>query len=205
MVRPTRLPAMPPSFDPSRALRAGEPQPADTARHHHLASSPRTRLAAIAAALFATALLLLAPPPAQATNGIELAPSLGIFDVGKGEKAAEAGLELRWRAIWRGLRPAAGFMVTSDEAAYVYAGARYDFPLSKRWWITPSFAAGAYHQGDGKDLGKTLEFRSGLEVAYQITERSRLGVTLYHLSNASLSDWNPGSESLIASWSFLWP
>ena len=43
-------------------------------------------------------------------------------------------------------------------------------------------------QGDGLDLGYGLEFRSQLEIAYRFDNRSRLGVAVSHMSNASWVD-----------------
>jgi hypothetical protein len=56
---------------------------------------------------------------------------------------------------------------------------------------------GAYHEGNGKDLGGTLEFRSGLELAYRFDDRSRLGLEISHRSNASIYEDNPGEETLM--------
>ena len=39
-----------------------------------------------------------------------------------------------------------------------------------------------------------MEFRSSLELAYRFDNRARLGLSFYHLSNASLDDNNPGTE-----------
>ncbi|MBT5810587.1 MAG: acyloxyacyl hydrolase, partial [Rhodospirillaceae bacterium] len=54
---------------------------------------------------------------------------------------------------------------------------------------------------DGKDLGNTVEFRSGVELAYRLDDRARLGVAFHHISNASLSDNNPGTETLTLTFS----
>jgi hypothetical protein len=59
-----------------------------------------------------------------------------------------------------------------------------------------SFAPGYYRAGGGKDLGYPLEFRSGIELGWRFHE-GRVGVELYHLSNASLARHNPGEESLV--------
>ncbi|HSN88855.1 MAG TPA: acyloxyacyl hydrolase [Thermoanaerobaculia bacterium] len=45
-----------------------------------------------------------------------------------------------------------------------------------------------------------VEFRSGVELAWRLNERSRIGLCLYHLSNGGLYDFNPGTESLILSY-----
>lgn len=63
--------------------------------------------------------------------------------------------------------------------------------------LTPSFAVGAYEDGDGKDLGGTLEFRSAVELSYRLDDRARLGLAFDHISNASIYDDNPGTESLV--------
>ena len=62
--------------------------------------------------------------------------------------------------------------------------------------MLPSFAAGLYEDGDGKDLGHTVEFRSAIDLAYRFDNRSRLGLSFYHLSNAHLADSNQGTEVL---------
>ncbi|MEH6579793.1 MAG: acyloxyacyl hydrolase, partial [Amphritea sp.] len=59
-----------------------------------------------------------------------------------------------------------------------------------------------YEKGSSTDLGSDIEFRTGLELAYKLNPNSHLGVGVYHLSNAGLDDRNPGSDSLILSYSF---
>jgi hypothetical protein len=61
--------------------------------------------------------------------------------------------------------------------------------------FTPSFAPGLYTQGDGKDLGHVLEFKTELQASYSISEGSSFGVSYNHISNASLGDKNPGANS----------
>ena len=51
-----------------------------------------------------------------------------------------------------------------------------------------------YGEGDGKDLGHAIEFRSGIEVAYRFDDYSRLGLSFTHISNAGLDERNPGVE-----------
>jgi len=40
-----------------------------------------------------------------------------------------------------------------------------------------------------------------LEVAYRFDDRSRLGLSISHYSNAGLGDDNPGTESLMLNYS----
>ena len=59
-------------------------------------------------------------------------------------------------------------MVTTDSALYGYAGLSAEFEIFDNFFIGPSFAAGAFDEGDGKDLGHTVEFRSSLEASYRL-------------------------------------
>lgn len=94
-------------------------------------------------------------------------------------------------------RPLAGIMATAKKSVYIYAGLNFDFLFFDHLLIAPGFAGGYYAKGDGKDLGYPIEFRSGIEVAWQFTDWVRLGIHFYHLSNASLGKRNPGEESLV--------
>ena len=92
------------------------------------------------------------------------------------------------------LSPITGAMITADSAAYFYTGvqAQYKFGSMN---ITPSFTPGIYNQGDGKDLGHPLEFKSEVQLSLDLPKSSQLGFSYNHLSNASLGDKNPGANS----------
>ncbi len=87
-------------------------------------------------------------------------------------------------------------MGTNDATLYGYGGLLLDLFYGRRFVVTPSLAAGYYEKGDGKDLGHELEFRSSVEISYRFDDRSRIGLSFYHLSNASISSKNPGTEVL---------
>ncbi len=93
--------------------------------------------------------------------------------------------------------PLLGLMATAKGTVYVYGGINFDLLFWDHLLIAPGFAAGYYHAGGGKNLGYPLEFRSGIELAWQFKDWHRLGVHFYHLSNASLGNRNPGEESLV--------
>lgn len=125
----------------------------------------------------------------------------GAFGVRKSDTLAAEFL-LQYRSdyhLWI-LKPHAGAMVTSDGSLYGFAGLLADFHLGS-FVITPSTAIGAYYEGDGLDLGHVAEFRSGVEIAYQFENRSRLGVGVYHMSNLVFADRNPGAESVTVTYS----
>ncbi len=122
----------------------------------------------------------------------------GYFDWNRQKnEAAEFRLEYRSDIKFWIFKPFGGLMGTSDAAIYAYAGILTDFFFGNRIVVTPSFAPGYYENGDGLDLGHELEFRSQLEIAYRFDNRSRLGIAVSHMSNASIGDENPGTESAI--------
>ena len=61
--------------------------------------------------------------------------------------------------------------------------------------VTPSFAPGYYNYGDGKDLGSALEFKSEVQLSFDLGNSTELGMSYNHISNASLGDKNPGANS----------
>jgi hypothetical protein len=75
-------------------------------------------------------------------------------------------------------------------------------PIGGNRALSPGFAVALFEEGDGKDLGGPVEFRSSLELSHRRSERSEIGITLYHLSKAGIYDENPGSNSLVVSYTF---
>jgi hypothetical protein len=163
----------------------------------------------LAAALVFTAFAGLAAPASAADLVEGFALSAGVFNVLNEDRAAEGGAEARLRSLFEGttprpwvLRTAVGAMANSDGGVYGYAGFRLEFPLGERWLLVPQTAAGVYKRGDGKELGGSVQFRSGLELSYRLSEAHALSAVFYHLSNAGLEDPNPGSESIALVWSW---
>ena len=92
------------------------------------------------------------------------------------------------------LSPITGVLITADSAGYVYTGVQAQYTIGSLN-ITPSFTPGLYHEGDGKDLGHMLEFKSEVQLSLNLSDSSKLGFSYNHLSNASLGDKNPGANS----------
>src|SRR5210317_629170 len=90
--------------------------------------------------------------------------------------------------------PVTGGFITENSAAYVYTGIEWNVEMGKLTF-TPSFAPGLYHEGDGKDLGHVLEFKSEVQLSYAASDKTSFGVSYNHVSNASLGDKNPGANS----------
>jgi hypothetical protein len=92
------------------------------------------------------------------------------------------------------ISPITGMFVTEKSAAYLYTGFEWNVNMGALTF-TPSFTPGFYHEGDGKDLGHVVEFKSEVQFSYAFSENSKLGVSYNHLSNASIGDKNPGANS----------
>ena len=52
-----------------------------------------------------------------------------------------------------------------------------------------------YSEGDGKDLGHVIEFKTEIQITYELSKDSEIGISYNHISNASLGDKNPGANS----------
>ena len=99
------------------------------------------------------------------------------------------------------LKPFFGFEYTNDSASYILTGIYIEDNLGElfegnenKLFFTPSFGAGIYNDGSGKKLGNDLQFRTSLEVSYQLKNKNRIGISFSHISNANLGDKNPGVE-----------
>ena len=135
-------------------------------------------------------------------NEHELNFYTGMFDFSDdGQKAALFGFEHQNENLVRDsflgtLSPITGFMLTENNAAYAYTGIQAEYSLGKIN-IIPSFTPGIYGKGDGKDLGHALEFKSEIQISFDLFSNSELGFSYNHISNASLGEKNPGANSYI--------
>ena len=124
----------------------------------------------------------------------------GMFDFSDdGKRASLFGIQHQNENLTRDsflgtLSPVTGFMITADNATYAYTGIQAQYKLGNLN-ITPSFTPGLYHEGDGKDLGHILEFKSEVQISLDIFKNSELGFSYNHISNASLGEKNPGANS----------
>ena len=101
------------------------------------------------------------------------------------------------------LKPFFGFEYTNDSASYILTGIYIEDNLGElfegnnsKYFFTPSFGAGIYNDGSGKKLGNDLQFRTSLELSYELKNKNRIGISFSHISNANLGDKNPGVEIL---------
>ena len=124
----------------------------------------------------------------------------GMFDFSDdGKKSTLIGFQhqnedLNRNTFLGNLSPITGALITADAASYLYTGVQAQYKLGALN-ITPSFTPGLYFEGDGKDLGHLIEFKSELQFSLDLSNTSELGFSYNHLSNASLGDKNPGANS----------
>ena len=133
-------------------------------------------------------------------NNTELSFYTGMFDFSDdGKKSSLIGFQHQNENLNRdtflgNLSPITGAMITADNAAYFYTGVQAQYKIGVLNF-TLSFTPGYYNEGDGKDLGHALEFKSEVQLSLDLPKDSQLGFSYNHLSNASLGDKNPGANS----------
>jgi lipid A 3-O-deacylase len=139
----------------------------------------------------------------NAQNKNYLTFSGGYFDFNKKINTSVFGsIEYRFGKKLLFLNPITGVMANTDGGFFIFAGITMDIPFTNFLILTPSFAPGYYNKGKGKDLFFTLEFRSKLELALKLINDIRIGVSISHISNASLGPPNPGAENVAVNLTF---
>ena len=124
----------------------------------------------------------------------------GMFDFSDdGQRALLFGLQhqnenLIRESVLGEISPVTGFFLTENQAAYLYTGIQAHYNLGDLDF-TPSFTPGLYHEGDGKDLGHVIEFKTEVQFSINTSADTKLGFSYNHVSNASLGDKNPGANS----------
>tara|TARA_B100000401_G_scaffold395836_1_gene305015 strand:- start:276 stop:731 length:456 start_codon:yes stop_codon:yes gene_type:complete len=119
----------------------------------------------------------------------------GMFDFSDdGKKSSLVGIQHQNENLFKDtfigtISPVTGFLITGDTATYLYTGVQAEYNLGKINF-TPSFTPGLYGQGDGKDLGHLVEFKSELQLSLDLFKDSELGFSYNHISNASLGEKN---------------
>ncbi len=134
--------------------------------------------------------------PALAAGDVDrLSVSAGWFDIFDDEDSAEFRLEYRFGKSFLGfIKPWVGAEANLDGGLYGGGGVLADIRLGERIVVTPSFGVGLYSDGNSKDLGNSVGFRSQIEIGYEFDNQSRVSLGISHTSNAHLNDKNPGVE-----------
>ena len=92
------------------------------------------------------------------------------------------------------LSPVTGVMFMQNSASYIYTGVQAQYKLGKLNF-NPSFTPGLYGQGNGKDLGSVLEFKSEVKLGFDLFENSELSYSYSHISNNDWGTTNPGTDN----------
>ena len=125
---------------------------------------------------------------------------LGNFDFSDDKQAAlllgyqHQNQTLEINTFLGNISPIIGGFITENSAAYIYSGIEWNIDLGS-FVFTPSFAPGLYNEGNGKDLGHVLEFKTEVQLSYGVSENTSFGMSYNHISNASLGTKNPGANS----------
>ncbi|MGD9612824.1 MAG: acyloxyacyl hydrolase [Kiritimatiellia bacterium] len=146
--------------------------------------------------------MFAAPAPAAfAADPPLLSIGIGVAQVFDNHQEFFWGVEYRPAFRWFHVGPWFLFGTGKNDEFYAAGGVLADVELGRDWVLTPSFGAGYYSASGGLDLGFDAEFRTAVELAKRFGNGQRLGLCFAHLSNGSLSDENPGTETLGISYS----
>jgi len=133
-------------------------------------------------------------------NDTELNVFAGMFDFSDdGQRASLLGVQHQNEELYRNsflgrLSPITGGFLTKKNALYLYTGVQAEYELGFLT-ITPSFAPGYYNEGSGKDLGFPIEFKTEVQMSFNLGDSSQMGMSYNHISNASMGSKNPGANS----------
>ena len=107
------------------------------------------------------------------------------------------GIETRFASIssWH-LIPSIGYKWSDRGFKYIYSDLRRPFYISPKWTFSINTGVGFYDHGEYIELGHTIEFRSGIEFDYSISNNQKIGLSLNHFSNSKLAKRKPGTESV---------
>ncbi|QFX95836.1 acyloxyacyl hydrolase [Acidithiobacillus thiooxidans] len=112
----------------------------------------------------------------------------------------EMDLEYQSGAKLFGIGSVYGIVANTDGGFMGYTGFYTDIAWH-HWILTPVLAMGGYHQGRGKQLYGTFQFRLELSLDYQFANQSRFGLKIAHISNAFIKKQDPGEDEILLNYS----
>lgn len=131
------------------------------------------------------------------TEGL-LTTSLGVVQY----QTENVGTELRFTHSfkkWKRFNPILDYSITDQGGAWIGFGLYQQFDMDINGtplFVGFSLAPGLYARGEEVDLGSPLEFRSGVEMGARFENGWQVSVSFDHRSNADISRWNPGLETV---------
>jgi lipid A 3-O-deacylase len=130
----------------------------------------------------------------------------GYLSAGSRHSGGLFQIEYKWNRVYcQCFRPQAELIMPEFRSLFLGVGCALELYLNRCLLFCPNFSAGLYYCGKGKDLGFPLEFRSALEFAYEFQHQGRIGLQIWHISNASLGHRNPGANAVAAYLAFPIP
>ena len=142
----------------------------------------------------------------QARDSARFSVGVGVFNYMEdgspphNDQSGMINLEIHsGRKMFNLIKPFAGFLGTNENAYYAYGGFGIDgyYGKKKNFVVTPSLACGYYKDGNEIKAGNPLEFYIGIDMFYRFKNNARIGVGIFHISNADSGKKNPGSETLV--------
>ena len=95
-------------------------------------------------------------------------------------------------------RLAAAATLHANGDFHLGAGVAGEYALDRNWFIEASVLPGVYFEGeDSNTLGSRFEVRSLFGVGYRFDNGDALSLAITHKSNASISEFNPGVNSIL--------
>ncbi|SDE38721.1 acyloxyacyl hydrolase [Ruegeria marina] len=124
------------------------------------------------------------------------------FQYERSEDQTVLFLEYQHRPLWeRGrfsARLAGAVTLHGNGDFHLGAGVAAEYAFDRNWFIEASVLPGFYFEGeDGNTLGSHFEVRSLLGVGYRFMNGNALSLAATHKSNASVSEFNPGVNSVL--------
>lgn len=122
--------------------------------------------------------------------------SLGIYDAfTNGELAGAFNFEFQpgVRIIGK-LQPIFGAMLATNGAMFGYAGVGLPLDVTEKVFFMPSLAVGAYKDGAGVDLKKTIAYRLGAEIGTKLANGARLSLDAHMITNGRSLNHNDRTE-----------
>ena len=92
------------------------------------------------------------------------------------------------------INPVVGGLITAKSATMFYGGFETNLG-SDQFYLNISSSTGIYSNGDGKDLGNAIQFKSEVNLFYSLAEKNSIGIGSHHISNAGLNSVNPGTNN----------
>lgn len=133
-----------------------------------------------------------APPPVPESRIVEVQENTSFLglSIGAYDPLRSSNRSVAFNGEWQPgvkiagfLQPLFGAWASTEGAMMGYGGLGTPFYIGDSIFVMPSLAVGAYKEGAGYDLGRTLAFRLGSEFSYEMENKSRIGINAHVITN----------------------